>query len=180
MLPPPLRADGFGLIFAVAMVIAFINLVKKSQQAAQQQKNRLAEAERLRRRAAGTAGALTARPETKRSGLLEDLERNLALLTGAPVATTVPARRPPGRTAAPTVLDLDEEAEDLVQRRIDQAEARNHAISDADYAAFEKKIRKVQQPVAVPVAAPAIQPVDLRQAIIWNEVLSPPVSLRRQ
>lgn len=172
-----LRADGFGLFVAIAIGIAFVNLVRKAQQAAEQQRRRLEEAERVRRRGGVTRPA--SRPATRRaasrSGLLEDLQRNLEVLTGMP-ATTVPARqKPAGRDRE--VLDLDLEAEDVAQRRIEEAEARNRALSDADHAAFEARIRKTPAQPVVPVATRAPLP-DLHRAIIWNELLGPPVALR--
>jgi hypothetical protein len=74
-------------------------------------------------------------------------------------------------------VDQDEQAEAIVRRRLQAAEARNRALSPADHRAFDRSIRAGQ---AVPSAAAARrrrQP-SLRDAIVWREVLGPPVALR--
>lgn len=78
------------------------------------------------------------------------------------------------------VVDYDESAERLVRARIRAAEVRNRALTKADHAAFDRRIRQ-----AVPPVAPRSQSrgrgragAALRQAVIWREVLGPPVSER--
>lgn len=72
------------------------------------------------------------------------------------------------------VVDQDEAAEAVVERRIREAEARNRPISAADHAAFDAAIRQAGTP-AVPDARPGV--AQLRQAFIWREILGPPKSL---
>lgn len=71
-----------------------------------------------------------------------------------------------------TFSDADE-AEVLIKRRIDSAAARDHGWRAADHRAFDDEIRK---PVVRTI--PARQRPNLHQAIIWREVLGPPVSMR--
>ena len=80
------------------------------------------------------------------------------------------ARRPSRRE-----VDHDDEAEAIVQRRILAAQERDRSLSRADHLAFDKKIRAVK-PDNTRVAKP--RPPSLRQAIVWREILGPPVSLR--
>lgn len=78
---------------------------------------------------------------------------------------------------APEVADLDDQAEAVALRRIREAEARDQALSTADHREFDRRIRP--EPAAVaPVARPAGDRHRLRQAIVWREILGPPVSLR--
>ena len=70
-------------------------------------------------------------------------------------------------------LDQDDGAEALVQRRIDAATARNGEWTMGDHTRFDAKIR-----AAIPITAEVRKRHPLRQAMIWREVLSPPVSLR--
>jgi hypothetical protein len=73
------------------------------------------------------------------------------------------------------VVDQDEGAEALVERRIQEAEARNVAISAADHVKFDRAIRET----AAPAAATRRYPIDqLRQALIWREILGPPRSMQ--
>ena len=69
--------------------------------------------------------------------------------------------------------DQDDGAEALVQRRIDAAAARNGEWTPGDHARFDAKIR-----AEPPKAAPARTRRPLQQAMIWREVLSPPLALR--
>jgi hypothetical protein len=77
------------------------------------------------------------------------------------------------REVAPRVVDQDDGAEALVQRRIDAAAARNGEWQLSDHDRFDAKIRTVA--AAVPVERRRHR---LREAMIWREVLAPPVSLR--
>lgn len=74
----------------------------------------------------------------------------------------------------PVAIDLDEGAEAVVQRRIAAAEARNAGRSDADHARFDATVRSAAPVVSTPPSRTA----RLRRAMIWREVLSPPISLR--
>lgn len=70
-----------------------------------------------------------------------------------------------------------EDAEALVQRRIQAAELRNREWRLEDHRRFDQLIRAPKEPVRRRIS-PAHR--SLRQAMIWNEVLQPPVSLREQ
>jgi hypothetical protein len=71
-------------------------------------------------------------------------------------------------------VDQDEGAEEIVARRISAAAARDKAITQADHAAFDQRIR---QEVADKTAT-RFSARQLRDAVVWREILGPPVSLR--
>jgi len=75
----------------------------------------------------------------------------------------------------PAVEDLDDEAERVVEQRRAAAEANLRPLSDADHRVFDERIR--QEP-ANKTAARIYTPKQLREAVIWREILGPPVSLR--
>ena len=70
----------------------------------------------------------------------------------------------------------DDRAEAASRARIEAARARDRALNAADHAEFDHRIR---QP-AGGAARPARHRPDLREAIIWREILGPPVSLREE
>ena len=82
--------------------------------------------------------------------------------------------RDPGRQAR-TEVDQDDEAERIVARRIAAAEAQDKPRSKADHKAFDARIR--QEP-ADKTATPGYTTRQLRDAVVWREILGPPVSLR--
>ena len=73
------------------------------------------------------------------------------------------------------VVDQDDEAERVVQQRLAAAEANLQPLSDADHQVFDQRIR---QESADQTAARAYTARQLREAIVWREILGPPVSLR--
>jgi hypothetical protein len=73
--------------------------------------------------------------------------------------------------------DQDTEAEAIVRRRIDAARARDRALSRADHTAFDARIR--QEP-ADHTAVRRYTPAQLRDAVVWREILGPPVSDRER
>ncbi|HKT61926.1 MAG TPA: hypothetical protein VJQ46_17880 [Gemmatimonadales bacterium] len=73
------------------------------------------------------------------------------------------------------VSDLDDEAERVAEQRIAAAEANQRPLSEADHQAFEARIR--QEP-ADKTATRAYTARQLREAVVWREILGPPVSLR--
>ena len=75
------------------------------------------------------------------------------------------------------VVDQDEEGERVVQQRLAAAEANLAPLSDADHQAFEQRIRA--EP-ADKTATRAYTVQRLREAIVWREILGPPVSLRKE
>jgi hypothetical protein len=72
------------------------------------------------------------------------------------------------------VVDLDEEAEAVAERRVVEAEARNREHRAVDHAAFDQRIRVVDKAVTVQ----GLTRAQLRSAMIWREILGPPVGLR--
>jgi hypothetical protein len=72
------------------------------------------------------------------------------------------------------VLDHDDSAEAVVQRRIDAVEARNREHREVDHQAFHARIRVGE---AAPGAAQRHTPSKLREAVIWREILGPPKGL---
>ena len=69
----------------------------------------------------------------------------------------------------------DDDAEKLVQKRITAAAARDTARSRADHLEFDRKIR--MEP-AEHTAATGYTAKQLRDAVVWREILGPPVSER--
>ncbi|MGE0556562.1 MAG: hypothetical protein AB7R55_24320 [Gemmatimonadales bacterium] len=80
----------------------------------------------------------------------------------------------PVRVVERSVVDLDDEAEAAIRERLRWAEQTARGRRPGDHAAFDARIRRKPEVEEEPEAA---RP-DLRQAIIWREVLGPPVSLR--
>jgi hypothetical protein len=72
-------------------------------------------------------------------------------------------------------FDQDDDAEQIEVRRIQAAAARDATRTKADHAEFDKKIR--QEP-ADHTATPAYTARQLRDAVVWREILGPPTSLR--
>lgn len=71
-------------------------------------------------------------------------------------------------------VDQDEGAEAIVQRRIKEAEARNTAFSAADHRKFHDKIKQTESKAAAGIGLTVPQ---LRQALVWKEILGPPKGL---
>ena len=72
--------------------------------------------------------------------------------------------------------DQDSGAEDLVRRRIAAAEARSGSITRADHKRFDARIR--QEPADHTAVRRGYSPAQLRDAIVWREILGPPVAER--
>jgi hypothetical protein len=75
------------------------------------------------------------------------------------------------------LVDQDDEAEQVVQRRLAAAEAHLTPLSNADHQVFDQRIR--QEP-ADKTATRAYTTKQLRDAVVWREILGPPVSLREE
>jgi hypothetical protein len=73
------------------------------------------------------------------------------------------------------VVDADDEAEAIAARRIAAAEANARPLDAADHRVFDARIR--QQP-ADATATKGYSMRRLRDAMVWREILGPPVSLR--
>jgi Fe2+ transport system protein B len=74
-------------------------------------------------------------------------------------------------------VDQDDEAEQIEARRITAAAARDKASSKADHVAFDQRIRPE---VADKTATRGHTTRQLQDAVVWREILGPPVSLREE
>ena len=140
----------------------------------------------------------TQREGSRLEALLREFERALeqGQATG-PLGRPSTVRLPPAEEveerdsleAAPVVVSLEEDvvrpervrvseddtAERLVARRIAAGAKRSGPLTRADHLAFDQRIR--QEPAdATAVRRPSVE--QLRRAVVWREVLGPPVSLR--
>jgi hypothetical protein len=79
------------------------------------------------------------------------------------------------RRKARVEVDQDDEAERIVARRMAAAEAQGQPLTKADHRAFDERIR--QEP-ADKTATRGYTARQLRDAVVWREILGPPVSLR--
>jgi hypothetical protein len=75
------------------------------------------------------------------------------------------------------VVDQDDEAEGIVARRLQAAEAHLAPRTRAEHEAFDARIREEAPEQAAAAQRRARQ---LREAVIWREILGPPVSLREE
>ncbi len=117
--------------------------------------------------AAGPRG----RPAATRLPPAEEVEDRTSLETPVVVRSLEAEVRRPQRLE----VDSDDEAEAVIARRRAAAEAHGRPLGSADYLAFEARIR--QEP-ADATATQAYTMARLRNAIVWREILGPPVSLR--
>lgn len=79
------------------------------------------------------------------------------------------------------IVILGGDQDELQRRRVAWAEERNRALTAADHRRFDARIRAPHQdePEAALVSpAPAGPMQRLRQAVVWRELLGPPVGLR--
>jgi hypothetical protein len=75
-------------------------------------------------------------------------------------------------------VDQDDEAEQFEARRIRAAAARDVARLKVDHAEFDKRVRELPQQPADHTATRAYTTKQLRDAVVWREILDPPVSMR--
>ena len=101
----------------------------------------------------------------------EDVEERQTLESEPEIVSLEEEVRRPGRRE----YTQDAEAEQLVQRRISAAAARDNANSKVEHLQFDERIRK--EP-ADHTATRGYTPKQLRDAIVWREILGPPVSER--
>lgn len=74
----------------------------------------------------------------------------------------------------PVVVDRTQATRRVLEERLAVAERQSRALTRADHAKFDQKIRaEPTRPAPVRRARPS-----LRQAVIWREVLGPPLALR--
>ena len=97
----------------------------------------------------------------------ESLEREPVI-----VSLEQEVRRPPRRE-----FTQDADAESLVKRRIAAAAVRDTARTKSDHLAFDQQIR---QESADHTATRGYTNEQLRHAVVWREILGPPVSLREE
>ena len=90
---------------------------------------------------------------------------------GGPLVVSLEA--PPARVER-AESSYDDRAEAASRARIEAARARDRALTDADHAAFDRRVRAGG---AAANRKPRRRP-GLRDAIVWREILGPPVSLR--
>lgn len=101
--------------------------------------------------------------DVEERGSLEEPERVISLETE--VSRPLRQRR-----------DHDSEAEAIARRRIESARSRDRALNKADHQAFDARVR--QEPADHTAVARRYTPAQLRDAIVWREILGPPVSER--
>ena len=100
----------------------------------------------------------------------EDIEERESLEAEPEVVSLeTEVRRTPRRW-----IDQDEGAEDIEAQRIKAAAARDRATTKVDRAAFEQRIR--QEPADK--TATRYTARQLRDAVVWREILGRPVSMR--
>jgi hypothetical protein len=111
------------------------------------------------------------RPPDRRLPPAEDVEERGSLEVAPEVQSL---ERDPKRQARVEV-DQDDEAERIVARRMAAAEAQGKPLTKADHRAFDERIR---QEAADKTATKGYTARQLREAVVWREILGPPVSLR--
>jgi hypothetical protein len=101
----------------------------------------------------------------------EEVEERTSLETDTEV---VSLEREVKREARPRVAQ-DERAETIEQARVAAAEARSGPLTRADHSRFDSRIR-AEAADATAVRGPT--PEQLRKAVVWREILGPPIALR--
>jgi hypothetical protein len=71
-------------------------------------------------------------------------------------------------------ISADEQAEGVVQQRLREVAARNRPLAEADHQAFDQQVRAGEGP---PGATRRYTADQLRQALVWREILGPPKAL---
>ncbi len=103
----------------------------------------------------------------------EDVEDRQSLESEPEIVSLEEVVRRPSRRE----YTQDADAEQLVQRRITAASARDTARSKADHVQFDERIRK--EP-ADQTSTRGYTAKQLRDAVVWREILGPPVSEREE
>jgi hypothetical protein len=111
------------------------------------------------------------RPEVIRLPQAEEVEERVSLEEPEKVMSLETQVLRPSRPR----YDHDDTAEEIARRRIAAADARSGELTRADHARFDQRIR--QEP-ADHTAVRRYTPAQLRDAIVWREILGPPVSER--
>ncbi len=76
-------------------------------------------------------------------------------------------------------VDREAEAEALERHRRAAVAARGEALTDADHAAFEARVRADREPDTAAAPVRRLNVRQLRDAFVWNEILGPPAALRQ-
>jgi hypothetical protein len=113
------------------------------------------------------------RPATIALPPAEEVEERGSLEVEPEVVSLEGAANRPARVR----VDRDDEIELVEAARIAAAEARSGALTAKDHATFDARLK--QQPADATAVRPS-SPERLREAIVWREILGPPVSLRDQ
>ncbi len=185
-----LRAD-FGWVILVAFVFWLLQMLRAGATGRSGRGRPLPPAP-----SSGQPGG-TQREGAELERMLRYLERRLggesgSKPSGPPAQVTVkrpaaPGRANPARQPArnPVTVSLENpvdraaEGQALERQRAAVAEARNRELTDADHAAFEAKIRTGNERAArSPAAAPGLTAGQLRDAVVWQEILGPPKGLQ--
>ena len=111
------------------------------------------------------------RPADRSLPPAEEVEERESLEVSPEVQSLESVARRPERA----VVDLDDEAERVAARRIAETEAKSTGLTKVDHQAFDARIR---QEAPDSTTAGGYGTRHLREAIIWREILGPPVSLR--
>jgi hypothetical protein len=180
----------FAGLFLLALIWAFFKLVSKSREGSApptrpqsrpglgplhdppQEEGRalrmlLKELERAAQRQSGPA----ARPAARRLPSAEAVEEGTSLEVTPQVESleVAPLRRDR------VTVDQDEEAEQVIARRSAATAARAGGRTEADRRQLDQRIR--QEP-ADRTALRGLTPQQLRDAVVWREILGPPVAER--
>jgi len=182
----------FGGLFVLALIWAFFKLVSRSREESSppparrpplpptagndpsQQEGRalerfLRELERAVNQ--GAAAGPVGRPAGRPLPPAEEVEEREVL----EVAPEVESLEREPRRAQRARVDQDDEAEQVIARRAASAAARLGGQTAADHRKFDQQIRR--QP-ANHTATRGLTAQQLRDAIVWREILGPPVSER--
>jgi hypothetical protein len=117
-----------------------------------------------------SSGPLGRAPDTRLPSA-EESEEGISLET----PTRVVSRELPVTREERLPVDQDDAAEQVEARRIAAAEARSGPLTVADHFTFDQRIR--QEP-ADHTATTGFSSEKLRQAVVWREILGPPLGLR--
>ena len=116
------------------------------------------------------------RAATRRMETAEEVEERETLEGESRVVSMEAA---PNR-AARVLVDYDDQSASVSRQRVEAAQAQNRALDQTDHDAFDKRIRGggLSMPATAGASRPTFAVTSLRQAVIWQEILSPPVSER--
>jgi hypothetical protein len=124
----------------------------------------------------GQTGPVGRRPDQRLPSAEE--EEELTSLESEPELVNideVALEQPPRPT-----YDQDTGAEELVRRRIAAGEARSGGLTRADHARFARMVRAApQEPAPTDRTAVRARRLSVREAVVWKEILGPPVGLRQ-